>query len=155
MKLFNLIFICLLIAGCSSNPLINQFSLPEGSGSQLHNGWNSKLNDGLIFLFKSVDGKELKSGANVAGKNAIYRVPSGTSTLQIQVNWLHTIMGPIDYALFETTINLKEGGNYFIQASRKGETGYVTIVDSSGAKISETLSSQFDSEIPVIIYAPY
>ena len=151
-KLF--VFILLLISGCSSNPLINSFSLPDGQGAQLNNGWNKKLNGGLIHLFKSVNGVELKHGANVAGKNAMYRVPSGKSKLGIQINWLRTIMGPVYYATAEFEVNLEEGGHYGIGAIREDKAVTIKLINSSGEQVVTPVVTEFSNTIPIFIMVP-
>ena len=144
----------LSISGCSFNPLINSFSLPDGQGAQLNNGWNKKFNDGLIRLFKSVNGVELKHGANVAGKNAMYRVPSGKSKLGMQINWLRTIMGPVYYAEAEFEVNLKEGMDYHLDVLREDKDVIIKVLNRLGEQVSPTVKSKFSDTIPIFIMVP-
>ena len=105
--MFQSLYLVFLV-GCSSNPLINHFDLPEGAGARLDCSWNGRLNDGQVNLFEGYNGTELNHGPNVAGKAAKYRVPSGPAIINVKINWMVTIFGPIRQAHAEFSLNLKE-----------------------------------------------
>ena len=142
------------LSGCSSNPLINSFNLPEGAGSQLNCSWNGKLNNGQVNLFKSFNDVELKHGPNVAGKNAQYRVPSGYANIQVKINWLVTMFGPIHQAKAEFYFNLAEGESYDIEAIRHKKEVVVRLLNSEGIAVTEPVVASFNDSVPVIVVAP-
>lgn len=146
--------ILLLMGGCASDPLMNNFELPEDTGAQLNNGWNGKLNGGLINLFQSINNTELKHGLNVAGKNAKYRVPAGNAKLGIQINWLKTIVGPIYYAKAEFDVTLEDGEQYTIESMREGNEVTIRLFDSKHAEITPSVISDFSNTIPIFAVVP-
>lgn len=149
-------YFCLIfsLSGCSSNPLINSFNLPAGTGAQLNCSWNGKLNNGQVNLFKNYNDVELKHGPNVAGKNAKYRVPSGNANIQVQINWLVTMLGPIRQAKAEFNFNLQDGQSYDIEAIRDKKEVVVRLLNSRGIAVTEPVVASFNGSVPVIVVVP-
>lgn len=151
--MFQSLYLVFLV-GCSSNPLINHFDLPEGAGARLDCSWNGRLNDGQVNLFEGYNGTELNHGPNVAGKAAKYRVPSGPAIINVKINWMVTIFGPIRQAHAEFSLNLKEDASYEIDAVRNGTEVVIKIRDGEGSVVTQPVMASFGDSIPIPIVAP-
>jgi len=139
------LFAVLCITSCATT-----FDIKDGNYSILKNHLRADSKDETIYLFQRFNSTELDEGMFTSQTDSEYRVPSGKSTIVVQmihspnkVKWGSShVSGVRSYQeFFNFDIDLKHMDTY--QAESKIEVGgraYVWLVDNNGTKVTKSES---------------